>query len=248
MLGWSAFTPWANLTGAPSLSLPLHVTAVGPPGRRPADRGPAGATTPSWSPSPGRSSELRRSHIGTRRSGTPERGLRRRRRSSRAEVDAGGQGAHAVACDTMSCSARCRQRTEEPPVSQPVRRIVLLTALAGLVAAVRARRVWPSRSTSGCRSSRPRTGRRSAAGQGRLDHQGLHRHRPRARRRGRLLRRSSSTRRRCHRESHDWVARKDDSCRESDGCPDEEYLNARGIYTTTKTELTLEPAAAHRQR
>lgn len=36
-----------------------------------------------------------------------------------------------------------------------------------------------------------------------------------------------------------WVARKDDSCRESDGCPDEEYLNARGIYTTTKTELTL---------
>jgi hypothetical protein len=36
-----------------------------------------------------------------------------------------------------------------------------------------------------------------------------------------------------------WVARKDNACRESDGCPDEEYLNARGIYTTTKTELVL---------
>ena len=37
-----------------------------------------------------------------------------------------------------------------------------------------------------------------------------------------------------------WVARKDNSCREGEGCPDEEYLNARGIYTTTDTELTLE--------
>ena len=36
-----------------------------------------------------------------------------------------------------------------------------------------------------------------------------------------------------------WIARKDNSCRESDGCPDEEYLNARGIYTTTDTELVL---------
>jgi amidase len=31
MLGWSAFTPWANLTGQPSLSLPLHVTPDGLP-------------------------------------------------------------------------------------------------------------------------------------------------------------------------------------------------------------------------
>jgi amidase len=31
MLGWSAFTPWANLTGQASLSLPLHVTAAGLP-------------------------------------------------------------------------------------------------------------------------------------------------------------------------------------------------------------------------
>ncbi|MCU1588195.1 MAG: amidase, partial [Frankiales bacterium] len=31
MLGWSAFTPWANLTGQPSLSLPLHVTPEGLP-------------------------------------------------------------------------------------------------------------------------------------------------------------------------------------------------------------------------
>jgi amidase len=31
MLGWSAFTPWANLTGQPSLSLPLGETANGLP-------------------------------------------------------------------------------------------------------------------------------------------------------------------------------------------------------------------------
>ena len=37
-----------------------------------------------------------------------------------------------------------------------------------------------------------------------------------------------------------WIARKDNSCRESDGCPDEEYLNSRGIYTTTETELVLD--------
>jgi hypothetical protein len=36
-----------------------------------------------------------------------------------------------------------------------------------------------------------------------------------------------------------WIARKDSSCRESDGCPDAEYLNTRGIFTTTKTSLTL---------
>lgn len=37
-----------------------------------------------------------------------------------------------------------------------------------------------------------------------------------------------------------YVARDDNSCREADGCPDEEYLSARGIYTTTDTELVLE--------
>ena len=31
MLGWSAFTPWANLTGQAALSLPLHVTPSGLP-------------------------------------------------------------------------------------------------------------------------------------------------------------------------------------------------------------------------
>ena len=36
-----------------------------------------------------------------------------------------------------------------------------------------------------------------------------------------------------------WLARKDNSCRAADGCPDEEYLAARGVYTTTKTELVL---------
>lgn len=37
-----------------------------------------------------------------------------------------------------------------------------------------------------------------------------------------------------------WIARKDTSCRPADGCPDEEYLIARGIYTTTDTELVLD--------
>lgn len=41
-------------------------------------------------------------------------------------------------------------------------------------------------------------------------------------------------------ESLRWVARDDTSCREADGCPDAEYLAARGIYTTTETELVLE--------
>ena len=37
-----------------------------------------------------------------------------------------------------------------------------------------------------------------------------------------------------------WLVRKDRGCREADGCPDAEYLNARGIYTTTDTKLRLE--------
>ena len=37
-----------------------------------------------------------------------------------------------------------------------------------------------------------------------------------------------------------WLARKDNSCRAADGCPDEEYLLARGVYTTTDTELVIE--------
>jgi amidase len=31
MLRWSAFTPWANLTGSPAVSLPVHLTAEGLP-------------------------------------------------------------------------------------------------------------------------------------------------------------------------------------------------------------------------
>jgi hypothetical protein len=37
-----------------------------------------------------------------------------------------------------------------------------------------------------------------------------------------------------------WVARKDRTCRASDGCPDDEYLAARGIYSTTDTHITFE--------
>lgn len=37
-----------------------------------------------------------------------------------------------------------------------------------------------------------------------------------------------------------WLARKDRSCRADDGCPDEEYLSARGVHTTTGTRLVLE--------
>ncbi|MCA1711969.1 MAG: hypothetical protein LC789_10215 [Actinobacteria bacterium] len=37
-----------------------------------------------------------------------------------------------------------------------------------------------------------------------------------------------------------WIARKDNSCRPADGCPDAEYLAARNIYMTTNTKLVLE--------
>jgi hypothetical protein len=37
-----------------------------------------------------------------------------------------------------------------------------------------------------------------------------------------------------------WVARKDRSCRKSDGCPDAEYLAARNIYSTSDTSITFE--------
>lgn len=37
-----------------------------------------------------------------------------------------------------------------------------------------------------------------------------------------------------------WFARKDRSCRSGDGCPDAEYLAARGLYSTTDMSLTFE--------
>ncbi|HVE98138.1 MAG TPA: hypothetical protein VNA12_03065 [Mycobacteriales bacterium] len=36
------------------------------------------------------------------------------------------------------------------------------------------------------------------------------------------------------------VARKDKTCRPADGCPDEEYLAARQVFTTTETRYVLE--------
>jgi hypothetical protein len=37
-----------------------------------------------------------------------------------------------------------------------------------------------------------------------------------------------------------WVARKDRSCRPSDGCPDAEYLAARNIYSTSQTQIRFD--------
>jgi hypothetical protein len=37
-----------------------------------------------------------------------------------------------------------------------------------------------------------------------------------------------------------WIARKDRTCRPSDGCPDAEYLAARHIFSTTDTHITFE--------
>jgi hypothetical protein len=37
-----------------------------------------------------------------------------------------------------------------------------------------------------------------------------------------------------------WVARKDRSCRKSDGCPDAQYLAARNIYSTSSTSITFD--------
>lgn len=37
-----------------------------------------------------------------------------------------------------------------------------------------------------------------------------------------------------------WVARKDRTCRASDGCPDAQFLASRGIYSTTDTHITFE--------
>ena len=41
-------------------------------------------------------------------------------------------------------------------------------------------------------------------------------------------------------KSLSYLARKDNGCRPADGCPDEEYLLVRGIYTTTETKLVIE--------
>lgn len=40
-------------------------------------------------------------------------------------------------------------------------------------------------------------------------------------------------------KSLQWISRDDPDCRTSDGCPDEEYLTARGVYVTSDTQLTI---------
>jgi hypothetical protein len=37
-----------------------------------------------------------------------------------------------------------------------------------------------------------------------------------------------------------WLAGKDRTCRPSDGCPDDQYLAARGVYSTTDTHITFD--------
>lgn len=38
----------------------------------------------------------------------------------------------------------------------------------------------------------------------------------------------------------EWVARDDDSCREAPGCPDIGYLNARAIFVTASTSVSVD--------
>ena len=40
-------------------------------------------------------------------------------------------------------------------------------------------------------------------------------------------------------ETVEWFAKDDESCRPADGCPDEQYLADRGVYTTDKTEFVV---------
>lgn len=37
-----------------------------------------------------------------------------------------------------------------------------------------------------------------------------------------------------------WLARKDHTCRANEGCPDDKYLAARNVYSTTDTKITFE--------
>lgn len=40
-------------------------------------------------------------------------------------------------------------------------------------------------------------------------------------------------------ETVKWFAKDDESCRPADGCPDAEYLSARGVFTTRKTQFVI---------
>jgi hypothetical protein len=42
-----------------------------------------------------------------------------------------------------------------------------------------------------------------------------------------------------------WLARDDETCKPSEGCPDEGYLRSAGVFTTTKTELVIEQLTRH---
>ena len=42
-----------------------------------------------------------------------------------------------------------------------------------------------------------------------------------------------------------WLARGDDSCKPSEGCPDAGYLQSAGVFTTTGTELEIERLTGH---
>lgn len=44
--------------------------------------------------------------------------------------------------------------------------------------------------------------------------------------------------------SLDWLARDDDACRPSEGCPDERWYATRDVYPTTDTEITIDQLPA----
>ena len=42
-----------------------------------------------------------------------------------------------------------------------------------------------------------------------------------------------------------WLARGDNECKASDGCPDARYLQSLGVYTTTGTSVVIERLTGH---
>ena len=43
----------------------------------------------------------------------------------------------------------------------------------------------------------------------------------------------------------DWIARNDDGCKPSEGCPDANYFRSLGVFTTTDTRLVIDRLSRH---